>query len=205
MNAQTQRQWDDFHADFEDALTFVTMLHANQLRKGTDTPYIAHLLAVASLVLEHGGGRDEAIAALLHDSIEDQAEHYPGGAAALRTEIVARYGQSVLDLVEACTDADVVPKPPWRARKESYISHLDHVSPGARLVSCADKLHNARAIVADLRIHGYALWQRFNGGREGSLWYYQALSGRFQQLGPNVMAGELARVVEDMKKLADLG
>src|SRR6266480_7081738 len=133
---------------FEEAITFATQLHAKQLRKGTTIPYIAHLLAVTALVLENGGSEDEAIAALLHDAIEDQ------GGAATREEIRRRFGNMVVAIVDGCTDAEVVPKPPWRGRKEAYISHLRQASPAVRLISAADKLHNARTILADYRVLG---------------------------------------------------
>lgn len=191
-----------FHTDFESALSFATKLHAKQVRKGTEIPYISHLIGVASLVLEHGGGRDEAVAALLHDSIEDQGNNHPGGADGLRREIREQFGPAVLEIVEACTDADVVPKPPWRERKEAYIAHLEVVSSSARLVSCADKLHNARAIVSDLRVVGAALWGRFKGGKDGTLWYYRALAAAFLRLGPEQLAGELERTVRDMQQLS---
>src|SRR5436305_7390897 len=140
---------------FEEAITFATQLHAKQLRKGTTIPYIAHLLAVTSIVLENGGNEDEAIAALLHDAIEDQ------GGAATREEIRHRFGDTVVAIVDGCTDAEVIPKPPWRARKEAYIAHVRQAPPSVRLVSGADKLHNARSILADYRVSGDALWQRF--------------------------------------------
>src|SRR6266571_1946710 len=118
---------------FEEALTFATQLHAKQLRKGTTIPYVAHLLAVTALVLENGGDEDEAIAALLHDAIEDQ------GGAATREAIRRRFGERVVAIVHGCTDTDVTPKPPWRARKEAYIEHLRHASPSERLVALAAK------------------------------------------------------------------
>lgn len=191
-----------FHADFERALIFATALHAAQTRKQTEIPYIAHLVSVAGLVLEHGGGRDEAIAALLHDSVEDQGSSYPGGVDGLRQRIEAEFGTRVLDIVNGCSDAETIPKPPWRERKERYIAHVQTASPAVRLVSCADKLHNARAIVADLRVLGPALFERFNGGRDGTLWYYQALSDEFLRRGPAPLAAELARTVDTMKSLA---
>ena len=191
-----------FHESFEAALGFATRLHARQVRKETDIPYISHLISVAGIVLEHGGSRDQAIAALLHDSLEDQAESYPGGANALRKEISGRFGAAVLEVVEGCTDATVIPKPPWRTRKEAYLQHLATAKDSIRLVSCADKLHNARAILNDLRIAGNALWSRFTGGKEGSLWYYRSLADEFLRRGPDGLAAELNRTVEEMERLA---
>jgi GTP pyrophosphokinase len=185
---------------FEQALAFAARLHARQRRKGTDTPYVAHLLSVCALVLEHGGGEDEAIAALLHDAIEDQAEHN-GGAAALRADIEARFGPRVLAIVEGCTDADVVPKPPWRERKEAYLAHLPGADESVRLVAAADKLHNLRSIVSDYRELGEALWPRFRGGRDGTLWYYEQISALLARSGPAALAGELARTLAELRRL----
>jgi GTP pyrophosphokinase len=198
-----QRTLDhSFHDDFARALEFATRLHAGQYRKGTDIPYVAHLLAVASLVLEYDGGRDEAIAALLHDAVEDQSHRFPGHSTALRQRIRREFGDAVLSIVDGCTDADVMPKPPWRERKEAYIAHLVGASPSVRRVSCADKLHNARAIVADLRRHGAAVFDRFNGGRDGTLWYYDALAAEFLARGPDELGEELERTVREMHTLA---
>ncbi len=184
---------------FEEALTFAVRLHARQTRKGTRIPYAAHLISVAGIVLENGADEDTAIAALLHDAIEDQ-----GGALA-REQIRERFGDQVVAIVNACTDAEVTPKPPWRQRKESYIAHLACTDERARLVSAADKLHNARAILADYRLIGEALWRRFAGGKEGTLWYYRALADAFLRLGPAPLAQELDRVVGELERLANAG
>ena len=181
---------------FREALVYAAELHATQLRKGSDTPYVAHLLAVASLVLEHGGNEDEAIAGLLHDAIEDQ------GGDATRQEIRRRFGEGVTAIVDGCTDADVVPKPPWRARKEAYIAHLAGSSPSVRLVSSADKLHNARSILADYRAVGEQVWSRFKGGREGTLWYYRALCDAYRGAGGTPILDELERTVAELERLA---
>jgi (p)ppGpp synthase/HD superfamily hydrolase len=152
------------------AFEYACRLHADQARKGTTIPYISHLMAVAALVIEHGGGEDEAIGALLHDAIEDQ--NYDGSVPA---EIGARFGPKVLALVEACSDAVGPDKPPWRTRKETYLAHLRGAPPNVRLISAADKLHNARAILGDYRRLGDDLWERFNASREDQLWYYRGL------------------------------
>jgi GTP pyrophosphokinase len=183
-------------ARFADAMRYALQLHAAQLRKGTQVPYMAHLLGVASLALEHGADEDEAIAALLHDAVEDQ------GGLPTRAEIARRFGERVAAIVDGCTDADTTPKPPWRPRKEAYIAHLPHAGPSVRLVSAADKLHNARAIVRDVRAGGEAVWSRFNGGKDGTLWYYRALADAFNTLGPAALADELARTVAEMEALA---
>jgi (p)ppGpp synthase/HD superfamily hydrolase len=182
---------------FEDALVFATRTHADHLRKGTEIPYVAHLLSVAGIALTHGADEDEAIAALLHDAVEDR------GGAAMREEIRARFGDRVSAIVDACSDTDVKPKPPWRERKEAYIAHLREASRSARLVSAADKLDNARAILADYRVLGEGLWSRFNAGREDTIWYYRSIVEtleRFSDMPP--LVGELRKVVEEIERLA---
>ncbi|MCW5697665.1 MAG: HD domain-containing protein [Bauldia sp.] len=174
---------------FDNALVYASRLHRGQLRKGTDIPYISHLLAVASLVIEYGGDEDQAIAALLHDAAEDQ-----GGEPTLR-EIRETFGNDVADIVAACTDAWVEPKPPWHARKAAYLAALPHKQPRALLVSLADKVHNARAIVADRRAIGDAIFDRFTGRRDGTLWYYRSLSDIFTAMLPGPAAQELDRLV----------
>jgi (p)ppGpp synthase/HD superfamily hydrolase len=191
----------DFCRRFGVALRFANELHAPQTRKSTTIPYISHLMGVASLVLEHGGSADEAIAALLHDSVEDQAEDYPGGATALRAYIHDAFGPVVLEIINGCTDADSQPKPPWRERKERYVAHLATASSSIRLVSCADKLHNARAILSDLRSIGGDVFARFTAGREGTLWYYRQLADTFTALGPSLLAAELDRTVREIEAL----
>lgn len=182
---------------FERALVHATRLHATQTRKGTRIPYVAHLMAVASIVLEEGGDEDEAIAALLHDGPEDQ-----GGRATL-DEIRREFGERVADIVEVCSDTFERKKPPWRERKERYLAHLREATPSARLVACADKLHNARAILADYRRHGDALWDRFNAGRDEILWYHDQLVRIFRDRGPHRLAAELERVVDELRAEID--
>jgi GTP pyrophosphokinase len=174
------------------------------VRKGSNAPYVSHLPAVASLVLEHGGGEDDAIAALLHDAIEDQAEAR-GGAEVLRAEIQRRFGDKVLAIVNACTDAEVVPKPPWRERKARYLAHVASQADAAyHRVTIADKLHNARAILLDYRMHGDALWARFNRKDPAEhLWYYRGLADAFRAAGlaPPALVDELDRVVSELERL----
>jgi (p)ppGpp synthase/HD superfamily hydrolase len=184
---------------FDRALAFAAVLHREQLRKGTEIPYVAHLLGVASIALEHGADEDEAIAALLHDSIEDQSR---GDAASLRSGIREEFGERVLTIVEGCTDADVIPKPPWRKRKADYLAHLAQAPRSVLLISAADKLYNARSIVADLQCHGSTVWERFKGGREGSLWYYRWLVATFIQRLPSALSDQLDKVVSEMEKIA---
>lgn len=155
--------------DFEKALIYAYRVHAEQERKGSGVPYISHLLAVAALVLEAGGSETEAIGALLHDAVEDQ-----GGRERL-AEVKEEFGPEVADIVEGCSDAFEKPKPGWWERKKRYLAHLPEASASVLMVSVADKLHNARCILADYREIGEELWSRFKTGKEGTLWYYQKL------------------------------
>jgi (p)ppGpp synthase/HD superfamily hydrolase len=181
---------------FEEALLFANRLHARQKRKSTNTPYIAHLLSVTALVLEAGGSEDEAIAALLHDAVEDQ-----GGKKTLR-EIEKRFGAQVAKIVESCSDAYTFPKPPWKFRKETYIAHIPDATPEARRVSLADKLHNARSILRDLHLNGDETWTKFNGGKKGTLWYYRTLLDSFMALDENYLIAELERVVSQIEEIS---
>lgn len=180
---------------FIDAFIFAADKHGSQTRKQTGIPYIAHLMSVAALVLENGGDEDQAIAALLHDVVEDC-----GGQPVLE-EVRRRFGTRVAHIVESCTDSDVNPKPPWRERKETYLKHLRHADSDIRLVSAADKLHNAREILKDYRQDGERVWQRFKGKREGTLWYYRALADELSS-GNTWLATELQRVVSELERLA---
>ena len=160
---------------FSAALALAVKAHAGQLRKGTQIPYVSHPMGVASLALEFGADEDQAIAALLHDVLEDGGPDYA-------PQISASFGPRVLALVEACTDG--VPdasgvKAPWAQRKQSYLAHLEETPDAVLLVSGSDKLHNARAIVADLLKVGPAVFERFKAGREGTLWYYRSLAEVF--------------------------
>ena len=181
---------------FENALVFATQLHREQRRKGSNVPYVSHLLAVAALVIEHGGDEDEAIAALLHDAIEDQ-----GGPTA-RDRILRRFGERVTRIVEGCTDSQGIPKPPWEERKRVYIAGIGEESASVRLVSAADKLHNARCILSDYRNLGEEVWRRFVGRREGTLWYYRSVVDALVQSGRTPLVDELERVVGEIENLA---
>ena len=179
---------------FDRAAQVARTLHAEQHRKGGEIPYFAHLLAVASLVIEDGGDEDEAIAALLHDAVEDQ-----GGADTLKV-IRLQFGDRVAAIVQACSDTDVIPKPPWRERKEAYIEHLGSAESSTLRVSLADKLHNARTILFDLREQGPALWGRFTTeSAEDQLWCYGALANAFEVREAGPMAAELRRVVDEIR------
>lgn len=199
---------------FEEALAYAARAHWTQIRKvrgpqvdgGTSSadtpasspeiPYVAHLLAVTSLVLEHGGSEDEAIAALLHDAIED------AGGPARRADIRARFGDEVVRVVDACSDNEGEPKPPWDERKRRSIAHFAAArDPRVRLVAACDKLHNARAVLADYRALGRSLWSRFNGGREGTIWYYRAFADEVARGGPAALADDLGRAVTELEEL----
>lgn len=163
-------------------------------------PYLSHLLGVASIVLTYGGNEDQAIAGLLHDTVEDcGTEHEP--------VIGELFGGEVLRIVLACTDARVPAgeaKASWRERKEQYLQHLRDLPPGdaALLVSCSDKVHNAQAIVADLETLGLALWERFPGKTpEDNLWYYESLTAIFEDRLPGPLPGHLRRTAATMGAL----
>jgi len=186
---------------FDRAVQYANRIHANQTRKGTDVPYMTHLLGVASLVLENGAqSEEEVIGALLHDAAEDQ-----GGRPRLE-DIREQFGEQVAHIVDACTDSYESPKPPWRPRKEAYVAHVrERVERGgdepALRVSLADKLHNTRAIIADVRESGDALFERFSGKKDGTIWYYAVLVDAFRGF-PNRMVGELEREVTELRRLA---
>jgi (p)ppGpp synthase/HD superfamily hydrolase len=186
---------------FAQAFLYAFNLHRHQTRKGGSVPYLAHLMGVAALVIENGGSEDEAIAALLHDAPEDQ-----GGKVVL-DEIRRSFGNYVAEIVDGCTDTYEKPKLPWRSRKETYLNHLRHASPEVRRVSLADKLHNARSILQDLQGAGDSVWERFNGGKEGTLWYYRALVNVFLETetgrnGLSPMLAEFADIVTRIESQA---
>lgn len=174
---------------FQRAFLLAAEKHAKQTRKASTTPYMAHLMGVAALALEFGGDEDIAIAALLHDVVEDC-----GGVPMLK-DVKRRFGNRVAKIVEGCTDSDSHPKPPWRARKETYLQRLKQADAETRLVSAADKLNNVRSILADYREVGESVWQRFNGGRDGTLWYYRALLAEFKRGGSNRLIREFELAV----------
>lgn len=181
---------------FGEALVYAALLHREQRRKGSGVPYVSHLLAVASLVIENGGDENQAIAALLHDAIEDQ------GGEKRRDEILRCFGEDVTEIVEGCTDSVADPKPPWKARKLAWIAAIDEKPASVLLVCAADKLHNARCILSDYRTVGEELWERFTGGREGTLWYYGALADALVRAGRTPLVDELVRVAGEIERLA---
>ncbi|MGA7291847.1 MAG: HD domain-containing protein [Terriglobales bacterium] len=171
------------------AFRYAAKKHDGQTRKQTAVPYLSHLMAVASLVLEAGGDEDMAIAALLHDVVEDC-----GGMPRLR-EIRRLFGPRVAKIVEGCTDSFGEPKPDWVERKKDYLREVKHADVETRLVSASDKLHNVRTILADYRREGEAIWVRFSGKKDGTLWYYRALSDEYERRTPNRNTRELALAV----------
>ena len=181
---------------FNEAFVFAAHKHAGQTKKGTGVPYISHVMGVAGLVLEAGGDEEMAIAALLHDVVEDC-----GGMPALK-EIEEKFGRRVAHIVDGCTDSYGSPKPPWRERKEKYLTRVRDEDDETRLVSAADKVHNTRAILLDYREIGDKVWERFAGKRDGSLWYYRSLADEFERRGANRLTRELARVVAALEKLS---
>lgn len=185
---------------FGEALKLAFDLHGADVRKGKSTPYIAHLLGVCDLVLQDGGSEDEAIAALLHDALEDKPKEITA------KDLESRFGTNVAEIVRGCTDTPEDysggTKAPWRDRKEAYLAHLGSASPGTRRVSLADKLYNLREIVADLEQHGSEIWSRFNAGRDQQIWYYRSVLSRMRDAGQSgpmmdqfeAKVGELERV-----------
>lgn len=196
---------------FLEAVELAARCHGDHTRKGTEIPYLGHLLAVAGLVLQAGGDEEEAIAALLHDVLEDRPECVTPG------EIEDMFGRRVLEIVDGCSDG--LPEEPgesaernadnWLERKTRYIAHLAEAEPSVLRVSCADKVDNARAIVADLRRHGDNLWKRFNAPADQQLSYYRGLVDAFQSrrgdFGDDAvwLVDELERLVGVMGRLAE--
>lgn len=193
MSGEAPQTWQ-LSCRFDDAFLYAHEAHRSQRRKKTDRPYISHLMGVASLVLQYGGDEEQAIAALLHDVVEDC-----GGAPRL-AEIREKFGERVARIVDGCTDSDEIPKPPWRQRKESYIQRVKTEATDVLIVSAADKLYNMREILMDLRDAGPGVWERFSGKKDGSLWYYGALIEAFRGRAPHALVGELERTYGELKQ-----
>jgi (p)ppGpp synthase/HD superfamily hydrolase len=183
---------------FLEAFEMAFHLHNQQFRKESKIPYIAHLMAVSSLVLENGGNENQAIAALLHDAVEDQ-----GGWDTLK-DIKDKFGEEVATLVDGCTDAYTNPKPPWKERKAAYLEKMKTAPDSVILVSLADKVHNARSILLDLQDAGDQIWEKFNGGKAGTLWYYQSLANIFDSAPYPLLKHQLRDLVEEIITLANL-
>jgi len=183
---------------FQAALDMALELHKNQERKGSREPYFTHLMSVSALVLENGGSENQAIAALLHDAVEDQ-----GGIPTLE-RIEAEFGKEVAEIVEGCTDAYTHPKQPWKERKINYLDRLKTASDTILLVSLSDKVHNARSILRDFQNEGDVIWERFKGGKSGTLWYYQSLANIFDESRYSFLKQELRQIVEEIITLASI-
>jgi (p)ppGpp synthase/HD superfamily hydrolase len=200
-----------FSERFDEALAFAHQLHRRQLRKTSGVPYIAHPMSVAALVIEDGGSENEAIAALLHDSLEDQGRHYPGGVPALSAEIGERFGADVLRMVDALTERTSATeqgisdkRERWREHKRSYFAQIGEAGPDVRRISCADSLHNARTLVHDYRAMGERIWTRFqtrNG--DDQVWAYGTAAEAFQKAGAGPMADELAETIRELARLME--
>lgn len=174
---------------------WASTLHRAQTRKGSSVPYLSHLLAVSALVIEHGGDEDQAIAALLHDAMEDQD--------VTEAEIAARFGPAVAAAVTGLSDAFGGPKGPWEARKRTHIAKLREAPVTLRLVSAADKLHNGRAMVRDLRLQGPALWRHFNASPAQTVWYYRAMLEALSEGWSHPILDELREVVDALATTVD--
>jgi (p)ppGpp synthase/HD superfamily hydrolase len=181
---------------FTQALSFAAKLHNGQLRKGTQIPYISHLLSVSAIVMRNGGDEEQAIAALLHDSVEDQ------GGINLLSDIESKFGARVAKIVKQCSDSFEKPKPPWDQRKKAYVATIAHKSDDAILISMADKVDNARTILNNYHKIGEKLWERFRGGREGTLWYYRACVDAFGNRSNSDLYHELADLVSQIEDMA---
>lgn len=189
---------------FSEALVYAADLHRGQRRKGSNIPYVSHLLAVASIALESGADEDEAIAALLHDAIEDAPSDLGDQAAShVRRWIEFKFGRCVLEIVEACTDTDVTPKPPWIPRRVRYIASVQHKGRSALLVSAADKLHNARAVLGDFRTLGADVFKRFNpdAGKSGTLGYYRAITTAISERAEILHESRVKRLVTELDRV----
>jgi (p)ppGpp synthase/HD superfamily hydrolase len=179
---------------FDDAVRYARELHAGQSRKGTDVPYLGHLMGVASIVLDDGGSEDEAIAALLHDAAEDH-----GGQPRV-DDIRTRFGGAVARIVEDCTDSWETPKRPWAERKRAYVAHAGQLPAPSLRVSAADKVHNGYAILRDLRNEGEAVWSRFSASADDVVAYYQSLVRAYREAGGGRLVEELDRIVRGIER-----
>jgi (p)ppGpp synthase/HD superfamily hydrolase len=185
---------------FESAMVYAHQVHRNQRRKGTGIPYIAHILGVTSIALEYGATEDEAIAALLHDAAED------GGGEETLAYIRAQFGDAVADIVLGCSDSlveDPEDKLPWLERKENYLVHLENASQSVCLVSAADKLHNVRALMRDYREHADEIWDRFQGTRDGTLWYYETVADVLVRRYRSQLTRDLQGAVDELLEITN--
>lgn len=186
-----------YSSRFIHALQFAGHIHATQRRKGSEIPYLSHLMAVSALVMDHGGTESEAIGALLHDAAEDC------GGRPMLDLIRATFGTEVTDIVDGCTDTFEEPKPAWKPRKEIYIRHLRTASDAVRTVACADKLHNMTCTVRDLRRHnGPAYCSRFSTGRDEQVWFYRSCLDAFKKGKAPAMLDEYEITLKAFEELS---
>lgn len=187
-------------ARFTQAFAYAQQLHANQYRKGGSIPYLSHLMSVAALVLEDNGTEEDAIAALLHDAVEDQ-----GGVETLE-HIRGQFGDTIAGYVDALSDARGTPKPPWRQRKLQYFQQLRKAPPSVLHIAISDKLHNARSIVLDSEGYGDRIWERFKTGKSGTIWYYRTFMQLCQEQGcTSRHLPELSLVVSRLESIPEKG
>ena len=183
---------------YMEAVRFASDIHSTHTRKGKDTAYVCHLLGVSALVLEAEGTEDQAIAGLLHDAAEDC------GGEPMLDVISDKFGTEVARIVRACSDSltvDADNKLPWKLRKEDHLAHLRRADSAVLIVTAADKLHNARAILTDVHIHGVDTLERFNGKADGTLWYYEQMLGVLQEChAPVILTVPLEGVVRDLRE-----
>jgi len=202
-----------FSERFGEALAFAHRLHRRQQRKTSGVPFIAHPLTVAALVIEDGGTEDEAIAAVLHDSLEDQGRNFPGGVAGLKAEIESRFGRAVLRIVANLTERSYPEeahirdrRERWRAHKLAYLRQVCGAGPQARRVSCADSLHNVRTLIRDYRRSGGRIWERFlTRNRDDQVWAYRTAAEMFQSAAASPLVQNLAGAVNELERLTSDG
>ena len=186
-------------ARFRKALLYASRIHGGKLRKKTQIPDLGHVLGVTAIALEYGATEIEAIAALLHDAVEDA-----GGMRRLK-DIERKFGPAVARLVEGCTDTLKKPKPSWLDRKKAYVAHVRGESQGTQLVSASDKLQNVRSLIRNYREEGEKLWRRYTEGKKAALWYYRALVRAFTGRRIKILVRDLDRAVTELEHLANKG
>ena len=182
----------------DEAFALANDIHQKQKRKRTTIPYLSHLMSVSALVLEYGGDEEQAIAALLHDSLEDGED-----PVLISSVIFNMFGERVLKIVKECSDTEVQPKPPWKERKEIYLNHLEKISDDALIVSICDKLHNLGSIVKDFKIIGDEIFERFKGKKEGTIWYYTSLHQKYVLILDKRPSDQLKNAVNEIEALLD--
>ncbi|NIP42773.1 MAG: HD domain-containing protein [Aliifodinibius sp.] len=186
------------HSQVPEAFAYAYKLHADQKRKGSDTPYIAHLMSVAARVYEMGGSETEIIAALLHDSVEDQ-----GGRTVL-DEIHDRFGDEVAQIVLNCSDSMGKPKPPWRERKVAFLARIKTFDESTLRVVLADKTHNVSSTLLDLKTNAQStVWKKFNGGKSGSIWYYTQLKLELSKRIDSIYMDEFCAIVDEIVRIGN--